>query len=274
MPAVEHAGAQLHYTCEGRGPFVLLVQGVGVVGEGWRPQINDLVKHFTVVSFDNRGLGRSTGDSSPLSIELMAADACAVADAVGARQFHLAGHSMGGLIAQHVALTAPGRILSLALLCTFLNGRQGATMSWPLFVSAMRSRIGTRRMRRHAFVEIVMPPAYLAGVDRDRLCDELKELFGRDLADQPPIVMRQVRAMARFDASDRLAELGRIPTLVLSAQHDRIAQPHYGRALGAAIPGARYSEIAGAGHAVTIQCARIVNDMLLDHLGQATGVMS
>ena len=273
MPAVEHAGAQLHYTCKGRGPFVLLVQGVGVVGEGWRPQINDLVKHFTVVSFDNRGLGRSTGDSSPLSIELMAADACAVADAVGARQFHLAGHSMGGLIAQHVALTAPARVLSLALLCTFLNGRQGATMSWPLFVSAMRSRIGTRRMRRHAFVEIVMPPAYLAGVDRDRLCDELKELFGRDLADQPPIVMRQVRAMARFDASVRLAELGRIPTLVLSAEYDRIAPPAYGRALAAAIPGARYSEIAGAGHAVTIQCARVVNDILLDHLGQATGVM-
>ncbi len=60
MPVLETAGAALHYTREGQGPPVLLVQGVGVVGEGWRPQIDGLADRFTVVAFDNRGFGRST----------------------------------------------------------------------------------------------------------------------------------------------------------------------------------------------------------------------
>jgi 3-oxoadipate enol-lactonase len=122
-------------------------------------------------------------------------------------------------------------------------------------------------MRRHAFVEMVMPREYLATVDREALCSGLGAMFGRDLADQPPIVMRQLRAMARFDVSHRLEGLSGIPTLVLSAEHDLIAPAKYGRALAAALPGSRYVEIAGAGHAVTIQCAAQVNDALLQHLG-------
>ena len=133
-------------------------------------------------------------------------------------------------------------------------------------VIAIRSRIGTRRMRRHAFTEMVLTPEYLAGVNRDELCESLKGLFGRDLADQPPIVMQQVRAMSKYDASTRLAALGNIPTLVMSAEHDRIARPEYGRALAAAIPHAAFTECTGAGHAVTIQCADDVNAILLHHL--------
>ena len=97
--------------------------------------------------------------------------------------------------------------------------------------TAIRSRVGTRRMRRRAFVELVMPREYLATQDRDRLCADLGTLFGRDLADQPPIVMQQLRAMGRYDASEKLAALRGIPTLVVSATHDCIARPAYGRAL-------------------------------------------
>jgi len=100
-------------------------------------------------------------------------------------------------------------VLGLSLLCTFLKGSQGAAMSLPMLITAIRSRIGTRRMRRHAFVELVMPPAYLASVDRDELCAGLQGLFGRDLADQPSIVMQQVRAMSRFNVSAQLSKLSR-----------------------------------------------------------------
>jgi pimeloyl-ACP methyl ester carboxylesterase len=134
-----------------------------------------------------------------------------------------------------------------------------------MVVTALRMRIGTRAMRRNAFLELVMPASYLRAVDRERLAEDLKPLFGRDLADQPAIVMAQLRAMSRFDASARLDALGRIPTLVVSAAHDRIAPPEYGRALAAAVPGARYAEIADAGHGVTIQCAGAVNRLLMDH---------
>ena len=265
MSSLDRDGLTLAYSRTGVGPAVVLVQGVGVIGNGWAPQAQSLTSRFTVITIDNRGIGRSKLDGRQLTVEDMAADVLAVADAEAIDRFHLAGHSMGGVIAQQVALTATARIISLALLCTFLKGRQGTLIAPAMLPSAIRARVGTRRLRRRAFVELIMPRAYLAAVDRDRLCDDLGSLFGRDLADQPPIVMRQLRAMGRFDASGHLATLAPIPTLVVSAAHDCIARPAYGRALAAAIPGARYVELSEAGHAMTIQCADAVNALLLEH---------
>ena len=97
-----------------------------MIGEGWRPQIDELRERYTVLWIDNRGIGQSVMTSGPLRIEDMAADVLAVADVERLQEFHLVGHSMGGLIAQKVALMAPSRVLSLSLLCTFLKGSQGA----------------------------------------------------------------------------------------------------------------------------------------------------
>ncbi len=274
MPFLARPGARIHYSIAGAGPAVLLVQGVGVIGDGWRPQVSALQQSFTTITVDNRGIGQSTHDGGAISIEQMAEDVLAVADAEGMNRFHLVGHSMGGIIAQQIALDALSRILSLSLLCTFHRGSQGTAMSAALLWTAIRSRIGTRRMRRRAFVEMVMPREYLSTVDRDALCEQLAVLFGRDLAEQPSIVMKQLRAMAKFDASGRLATLSAIPTLVLSAGQDRIARPDYGRALAGAIPGAQYIEYKNAGHAVTIQCAEPVNEILLAHMARAAGVTS
>lgn len=269
MATIDRQGLQVNYERQGAGPAVVMVQGVGVGGNGWKPQVERLVERYTVVTIDNRGIGGSTLDGRPLTVEDMADDVLAIADAEGIDRFHLAGHSMGGVIAQQVALTATRRVISLALLCTFLKGRQGTLVAPAMLPAAIRARVGTRRMRRRAFVELIMPKAYLATVDRDRLCRELGAMFGRDLADQPPIVMRQLRAMGRFDASARLPSLAGLPTLVISAAHDCIARPAYGRALAAAIPGARYIEFPNAGHAVTVQSAEAVNALLLEHFSRS-----
>ena len=268
MKYLARGDARLQYCRAGTGPPVLLVQGAGLVGEGWRPQVAGLQDRFTLLTFDNRGIGSSTYTGSALTIEAMADDALAIADAEGVERFHLAGHSMGGLIAQWLALREPHRVLSLTLMCTFLRGRQASRVTPAMVLAGVRTRLGTRRMRRHAFTELVMPAAYLAGVDRARLAEELAPLFGHDLADQPSIVMRQIRAMARFDVSARLAQLETIPTLVIAAAHDRIALPEYGRSLAAAIPGSRYVEFPDAGHGVTIQCAGAVNDLMATHLSE------
>lgn len=268
MPVIRRAGASVEYFRTGAGPAVLLVQGAGVVGEGWRPQIDGLADRYSLVWFDNRGIGGSRTTDRRLTIEAMAADALAIVDAEGIDRFHLAGHSMGGLIARHVALTAPRRVLSLALLCTFCEGREAARLSPGIIATALRMRIGTRAMRRDAFTELVMPAEYLRTVDRPQLVERLARLFGHDLADQPPMVMKQLRAMARYTDA-RLSELAHVPTLVVSARHDRIALPRYGCALAAAIPGARFVEVPGAGHAVTIQSAEVINTLLLEHFAAA-----
>lgn len=243
----------------------MMIQGVGVVGEGWRPQIDELGARFDMLAFDNRGIGLSEARQAELTIEAMASDALAILDAEKIDRFHLVGHSMGGLIAQEVALTVPKRIESLALLCTFAHGKQGSRPTLGMLGTALRTRIGTRNARRNAFLELVMPASFLKTVDRMQLAHDLKPFFGHDLADQPPIVMKQLRAMSKYDARSRLAELASIRTLVVSATGDRIALPAYGRGLAAAIPGARLVEIADAGHGVTIQRASQVNALLGAH---------
>ena len=262
-------GARISYATSGAGPAVLMIQGVGVAGSGWKPQAEALAQRFRVITFDNRGIGASTVGTEALSVEAMAADAVAIAEAESIGRFHVVGHSLGGLISQQVALTAGLRVKSLSLLCTFANGRDGSGMSPGMMIRGMALRVGTRPMRRNAMLALVMPGGYLRTVDRAALAAELSALFGRDLADQPPIVMRQLRAMSRFSADSRLRELSGIPTLVVSGTHDLIAPPRLGRALAAGIAGATFVELAEAAHALPIQCAAAANALLLDHLDAA-----
>ncbi len=262
MPTLRVAGATVSYSKVGAGPAVLLIQGVGVVGNGWRPQIDVLSRHFTCISFDNRGIGASPIGDGALSIETMAGDAIAITDAEGIDRFHVVGHSMGGSIAQEVALQAPTRVRTLSLLCTFARGRDATALSWPMVVMGLRTRIGSRAMRRRAFLELIMPGTEMSAAEIERRAGQLAPLFGHDLADQPPIVMTQLRALGKYDASSRLASLASIPTLVMSAERDLIARPVSGRALAAAIPGSTYVELDGAGHGVPIQYPERVNQLL------------
>jgi pimeloyl-ACP methyl ester carboxylesterase len=260
---------ELSYAVAGSGPAVLAIQGAGVTGSGWRPQVDGLVHRFRVVTFDNRGIGASSRGQSALTIERMAADALAIADAEGMERFHLIGHSMGGLIAQHVALTSRARVQSLALLCTFADGASATRLSGRMLVLAMRSRIGTRAMRRRGMIRMIMPDAYIRDHDVIALARQLGDLFGHDLADQPPIILEQLRAMSKYRGVSRLSELSGIPTLVLSASHDPLAPPTRGREIASLIAGARFIEFGDASHALPIQCADEVNALLLEHLMMA-----
>ncbi len=265
MATLDRGGSAIHYDVEGAGPPVLFIQGCGVGGDGWRPQLDALKERYTVISFDNRGYGRS-GPAKEITVAAMSADSLALLDALGFDEAHIVGHSLGGVIAQQVALDAPARVRSLSLLCTFGRGRDGARLTPFLFWIALRLRIGPRAARRRAFLEMVMPDSVLRAMDRDAEALRIGRLFGRDLADNPSIMMQQVRALGAHDISARLGELAATPTLVISAEHDRIAPPARGRALAAAIGTARYVEIEGAGHGVTLQEADAINALLFEHL--------
>lgn len=264
MPFITTPNATLHYRVTGQGPMALLIQGVGAVGDVWRPQVEALSGAFTCVTFDNRGIGRSAATGA-LTIEDMALDALAVLEAIGCERAHVVGHSMGGVIAQAVALAAAHRVKSLALLCTFRRGSQATSLSPSMVWRGLRTRIGTRAMRRRAFLKMILPDDSFVRVDVPALAERYGALFERDLADQPAIIMRQLRALAAYDAGAALATLAPIPTVVISARHDRIASLANGRALADAIPGAEFIELHDAGHAAPIHVANAVNALLAAH---------
>ncbi len=265
MPTLHVPDASLHYDVAGEGQPVLLIQGAGVTGSGWGPQVAELAGEFQCLSFDNRGIGMSANGSRTLTIEQMAGDARALLDGAGWESAHVVGHSMGGLIAQQLALDAPERVRSLALFCTFAKGSQAARISPRVLWMAIPTRIGTRAMRRRAFLRMLFPRDFLAECDSRLLALKVGAVIGRDLADSPAIMMKQLAAMRTHDCVQQLHRLSNIPTLVVSAREDPIALPVYGRELSERIPGSRYVEIPGASHGMTIQMPGRVNHLLQHH---------
>lgn len=253
MPLLQRDAGPLYYELEGNGPPVLFIQGIGVTGEGWRPQVADLARDHATLFFDNRGIGRSQPCTGEITIEAMAADALALMDAAGWRSAHVVGHSMGGVIAQQLAFDAPSRVRSLSLWCTFARGKEGARPTPRVIWLSLRSRLGTRAMRRRAFLDMLFPREFLRAADLAALAARTGAIVGRDLADSPAIMMKQLGALGRHDGAARLAELKSIPALVVSGRHDPIALPRFGRQLAELLPRARYEEFADAAHGVTIQ---------------------
>ena len=266
---IEHRGCRLAYRVSGEGSPVVMIQGVGLHGEGWAPQVEGLSNAYRCLRFDNRGLGQSQPAGAPITIQQMAEDARVLMDAEGWKSAHVVGHSMGGLIALQLALTEPSRVRSLALLCTFARGAEATGFRLDVFWIGLRTYIGTRQMRRRAFLEMVMPLDYLRTVDRDALAEKLAPIFGHDLGEHPPVVMKQLSAVRKCDLTAELSKLASVPTLVVCGRHDRIARTSAGKVLANGIGGARYVEFPETAHGLPIQCADELNDLLRQHFGEA-----
>ncbi len=250
--------AGIRYAHAGSGAQVLLVQGVGVAGCGWAPQVAALCPHYSVAWFDNRGVGESTG--RPGTLRDMATDAFAVMDTLGWRSAHVVGHSLGGVIAQQMAVMHPERVDRMALLCTFARGRTTLQLDPASICRTVRTIVGTRAMRRRAFHAMVSPPSIPPA---EAHIDQLESAFGRALCDLPPAAMAQVRTLVRSDLRAALSAVD-IPTLVVSATHDHVAPVSEGPILAEALRG-RFVEVPG-GHAVTVQDPDRINALLVDFL--------
>ena len=256
-------GCKLAWWMQGQGPAILFIQGCGVQGNAWLPQVEALAEKYTCIWFDNRGMGQSQPLGAKLTVDRMARDALAILQASGHATAHLVGHSLGGLVAQRFAIDNPTAVLSLTLLCTFSSGKHAAPMTFRMIMLGLRTMVGIKRMRRMGFLRLVTAPGPIE--NPEALADRLGNLFGHDLADQPPIVSAQLAAMRAEDATAWLKDVA-VPTLVVNATHDPIAPPNCGKIICAQIPHARYVEIADASHALPITHDKQTNQLLEQHL--------
>src|SRR5262245_21861901 len=143
MQMIEHRGCRLAYAVSGQGPPVVFIQGTGVHGSGWGPQVEELAAHYQCLSFDNRAIGASQPMGAKITVEQISEDARALMDAQGWKTAHIVGHSLGGLVALHLGLSARSRVRSLALLCSFSRGSDATSLSWQMFWLGLRTYLGT-----------------------------------------------------------------------------------------------------------------------------------
>ena len=257
-------GCKFIWWMRGQGPAILFIQGCGVQGNAWLPQVEKLAEIYTCIWFDNRGMGLSQPTGAKVTVDRMSQDVRCILEASGHSKAHLVGHSLGGLVAQRFAVDNPASVLSLALLCTFSGGKYAAPLTLRMILLGLGTLIGTRRMRRKGFMKLVLPPG---PIDQpDELADRLGNMFGHDLAEQPAIVKAQLAAMRGENVTAWLKELKALPTLVISGRHDPIAPPSSGRILCDSIPNSRYIEIADASHALPITHADEINRLIKEHI--------
>ena len=219
----------------GSGEPLLLIQGLGYGRWGWEPVVEPLARSFDVLTFDNRGIGESDVPPGPYTAAEMAADAVQVLDEAGIERAHVAGTSLGGMIAQELALTYPARVSKLVLACTTPGGPQAYSMPQPT-VDLMLARASLREFTENA----------LAPAERPDLVDRI--LVHRERTAQGfEAWAAQAAAAAGFDASGRLGGLA-APTLVQHGDGDLVVDPRNAELLVELIPDARLSVYEGGGH--------------------------
>jgi 3-oxoadipate enol-lactonase len=228
----------------GSGTPLLLIHGLGYARWGWEPVLPGLAERFDVMLFDNRGIGESDAPPGPYTAAEMADDAIQVLDEAGVGRAHVVGTSLGGMVAQELALGHPDRVDRLVLACTTPGGPKAHPM--PQRTLTLMAEAATREpavaLRR--FVENALAPATVA--EHPELVDRI--LAHRIATAQDPVAWAaQAAAGATFDAFERLGALA-ARALVQHGDEDVVVDPRNADLLVELLPDARLERLQGTGH--------------------------
>lgn len=251
----------LRYLDVGSGPAVVLIHGLAGDHRAWLAQIGLLRQRHRVIAFDNRGAGASTQIDEPVSTQDLAADTLALMDLVGIEQAHVVGRSMGGAVAQHLALRAPERVLSLALCASFARLDPLGRRVLSNMREALEWRLSWADHARHSVQNFVSAEFFNS---QPQQVAAIEALLGGETR-LPACYSRQNEACQRHDT---LPDLPRITqrTLVMAGDADPICSLTATRALAAGLPNARCEIFAGASHFFLMEQPDKFNRLLLDWL--------
>jgi 3-oxoadipate enol-lactonase len=249
-------GAEIGWYDEGSGEPVLLIMGLAYPAASWFRQTEVLSQDYRVLTIDNRGAGLSKdAPGAPYTVELMADDCLAVLDQAGVERAHVVGISMGGLMAQELAISHAERVGSLCLMATHPGLADGV---WPPEVfEFLASRAG---MSAEQSRESSIPFNYAATTSR--------ELIEQDWAVRlegtaGPEGYAAQGGTALWAGLSRLPQVT-APTMVMYGTEDRLVDPGNGERIAGAVPGAVRAPVEGANHVLTTDQPETVNRLLLD----------
>ena len=263
-------GITISYTEAGSGPLVVLIMGTGSPGRVWHAhqQPTLIAAGFRVVTFDNRGIAPTSECAEGFTMADMVADTAALIEHLGGPAL-VAGTSLGARIAQELTLARPDLVTGAALLATY--GR----------ITPLVAAFSAGELELHD-KGVVLPDSYYAAITAesnlshhslidDRSAQDWLDIIGFSGQDRSPGVRAQMaiseRELNRLDAYRAIAR----PVMVIGFEDDRTLPVHLAREVGEAIPGARYEQIAKAGHWGYLEQPEQVNALLIDFFRSALG---
>lgn len=268
MPVTKIDGINMYYEIHGEGVPLVLIMGLRRNLEWWYCHIPELSQHFRVIALDNRGAGRSDKPQMEYSMSLFADDTAALMDALGLQSAHVLGISMGGYIAQELAINYPDKVKSLILGCTGAGGRRAVLMN-------------SERAKKFTANDGLTPTEIL-GKDMDIYFsdgfiaehpDAIEEFIDISLRYYQPAFafLRQFAACQKHDTSDRVDRL-QMPVLLMTGDDDYLVPHQNTLILKELLPGAQLHIFPGLRHAFFIEQAAAFNRKVIEFIKGQGGI--
>jgi len=257
MPLARLNGINISYKVEGQGEPLVMIMGFTASRLGWMPQVRFFRKHYRVITFDNRGVGRSDKPPGPYSTRMMAEDTVKLMDLLGIEKAHIMGLSMGGMIAQELAIGYPQRVMHLILAATYArqDGTSGDSPELAEFLhmspgkkaSTMVGLAFNRPFYRFVFGQLARAQTRFKGPSG-----------GAGIAGQ-------TEACMKHDTLERLSSIT-APTLVIVGTGDRLIKPVSSEVIADKIPNAELVKVEGGSHCFSFEMRNVFNREVLNFL--------
>lgn len=265
MPDLNLSDVSLHYEVSGDGPPLLLLAGMLSDSATWLPLLSLLEPHFTLIRPDNRTTGRTTPRNAPVSVGQMADDALALMDHLGHDRFHIAGHSMGGLMGMEIAgLAEPDRVASLTILASAPVRIPRGMAMFDALLAIRRAGPQGEEMWLRALHPWIFRPGFFE--DPGNVPAALEAALAYPHAQPADAMHLQLKALSEFRPRVTLAEIA-CPTQTVLAGHDVLIPNEVARQAFDAIANVQQHQIDDAGHAIHWDAPEAVADRIRGFAG-------
>jgi len=262
MPFTTNHATKIFWDEAGSGDPLLLIMGLGYTHDMWYRTWPRMASRYRTIVFDNRGVGKSDVPTGPYPVAQMAADAAAVLDAAGVEQARVFGISMGGMIAQELAIMYPHRVRSLVLGCTACGGQNAI----PAAPNVLQTMLARATMTPEEGAEAMVPFIYDASTPRARIDEDLA--IRRRTFPTAAGYLAQVQGILAWTCFDRLSQI-KAPTLVIHGETDQLVPPQNAPILQKHIAGSRLVMLPHASHIFTTDQPEASHAAVLDFLSGA-----
>jgi pimeloyl-ACP methyl ester carboxylesterase len=265
MPRAPVNGINIYYQVHGKGVPLVMIQGFAGNHQAWFLQTPVFKKYYKVVIFDNRGIGRTDKSSEPYTIKTMADDVIGLMDYLKIDKAHILGLSLGGMVAQEIAISYPERVIKLVLGSTFasreVNDIQPRLME-AIGIHEGSTDVDISNMDFRRLMDFMVSAAFNRRLYR--MAPVLLSKYGLRSVD-PEGYLRQMQSVSGYSTLDRL-HLIKAPTLVITGTGDRIISPSASEILASLIPNAKLVLVKGGSHAFFMEMRKRFNKEVLDFL--------
>jgi pimeloyl-ACP methyl ester carboxylesterase len=258
MPVAKVNGLNMYYEIQGLGEPLILIMGLSGRGNDWKQQTTEFKKQYRVITFDNRGVGKSDKPPGPYTIKMMAEDLVGLMDYLNIKRAHILGVSMGGMIAQEIAINHPDRIEKLILGCTYAchdNGSSGMTQEMEAAVK-LPIRQATGRL-----LDLTISKFWA----RISLLPLMKIRFRLLREPDAKGLEAQREACLGHNALARLIQIN-APTLVLVGTNDRVLKPSSSEVIANKILNAKLVKAHNGSHGFAMEMRNTFNKEVLNFL--------